>query len=408
MNDLQTIMVIISSATLLGYLSATRLKIQPTIAILSISLLVVGTIHSIEHFSPIMLLGNVRNMVSTPDFKNILLDILLPILLFAGSISMNTHYFRKHITTILSLATVSTIVSTFLIGFGFYYLMNAFGIVIPLLPSLLFGALISPTDPVAVVGMVKQSNIAPDIEAKVAGESLFNDGVGIVIFLTLFELTFHPSYEVSAFNVIYHFCYDAVGGIVVGLLSGYACSWLIAQESQHSHNHILISVFIVTGVYTLCNAIHMSGPLAIVVCGLMMSYYIEEEKDSHKPLKYFWETLEEILNMVLYLLIGIEAISLPMNTQALIVALSGITLALVSRVLTVSIPIYLLNRVKAFEPKTTRILIWGGLRGGLAVALTLSLPDIPEKGIILIATYATVCFSTIVQGGTISHMLKNS
>lgn len=321
---------------------------------------------------------------------------------------MNTKYFKKHMTTILSLASISTTVSTFLIGYSFYYLMNVFGIHISFIHSLLFGALISPTDPVAVVGMVKQSNVAPDIEAKVAGESLFNDGVGIVIFLTLFELAFHPSYEISTLNILYHFCYDAIGGLLIGLLSGHFCQWLIAKESHHSHNHILISVFIVTGVYTLCNAIGMSGPLAMVVCGLMMSEYIEKDKEAHRPLHYFWETLEEILNMVLYLLIGIEAITLPMNTQALIISIAGIGLALLSRILTVSIPIYFLSKVKFFEPKTTGILIWGGLRGGLAIALTLSLPDIPAKNIILIATYATVCFSTIVQGGTISRLLKKS
>lgn len=406
MNDLQTIMLIISGATLLGYFSSRHLKVQPTIAILSISLLIVSIVHTVEHYTPLPIMAGIRTLSETPNFKTILLDILLPILLFAGALSMKTRYFKKHIKTILSLASLSTIASTFLIGYSFFYLINGYGIEIALLPALLFGALISPTDPVAVVGMVKQSDVAPDIEAKVAGESLFNDGVGIVIFLTLFELTFHPSHTFSWTHVITHFCYDALGGILVGALAGHLCQWMI-QEPGHSHNHILISVSVVTGVYTLCNILGISGPLAIVVCGLMMSELIEKNPSSHRPMCYFWETLEEILNMVLYLLIGIEALSLPMNTQSLLIALTGTALALVARIITVSIPIHLLSKTKTFEPKTTRILIWGGLRGGLAVALTLSLPDIPAKPIILIATYATVCFSTIVQGGTITWLLKS-
>jgi len=400
-------MIIISSATLLGYLSAKHLKMQPSIAILSLSLILVTLVDAIEYYSPLQTIDHIRIMISTPNFKNVLLDILLPILLFSGSISMNTYYFKKHKTTILSLATISTVASTFLIGYSFYLFLNYLHIPIDLISSLLFGALISPTDPVAVVGMVKQSNVSPDIEAKIAGESLFNDGVGIVIFLTLYKLAFTPGYNITCLNVLYHFCYDALGGILIGGLAGKFCQWLIAKESQHSHNHILISVFIVTGVYTLSNAFGLSGPLAIVVCGLMMSDYIQHDRKAHKPLEYFWETLEEILNMVLYLLIGLEAISLPLNTQAMIIAALGITLALLSRILTVSIPIYFLNKWHSFEPKTTRILVWGGLRGGLAVALTLSLPEMPEKNIILIATYATVCFSTIIQGGTISYLLRS-
>lgn len=407
MNDLQIIMVVISGATLLGYLSARHLKIQPTIAILALSLGIVLLTKTLECCLSITLISDVHLILASTNFKSVLLDILLPILLFSGAISMKTRYFKKHAKTILSLASISTICSTFLIGYGFFFLMQFFGIGISLLHALLFGALISPTDPVAVVGMVKQSNVAPDIEAKIAGESLFNDGVGIVIFLTLYELAFHPSYQFSFFNVLYHFCYDAIGGILIGILIGFFFRWLIQQESQHSHNHILISIFIVTGVYTLCNAIGMSGPLAVVICGLMMSECIERSPKAYQPLKYFWETLEEILNMVLYLLIGFEALALPMNTEAALIASTGITLALLARIFTISIPIYVLNKTESFEPKTTRILIWGGLRGGLAVALTLSLPLIEARSIILIATYATVCFSTIIQGGTIVHLLKN-
>ncbi|MCP8352626.1 cation:proton antiporter [Candidatus Synchoanobacter obligatus] len=410
MNELQIVMVLTSGATLLGYLAARILRIQPTIAILSLSLLVVTAAHALEpivgHFT---LYDHIAQFIESTNFRSILLDAMLPILLFAGATSMNAEYFKKHQLTILSLATLSTICSTFIIGYGFFYAMNAIGVSIPLLHALLFGALISPTDPVAVVGLVKQSNISPDIEAKIAGESLFNDGVGIVIFFALSELAFSSgSQQLTTSSVLAHFFYEAIGGAIIGTITGYLCQQLISHEIDHAHNHILISLFIVTGVYTLTNAIHMSGPIAIVICGLMMAHHTSKSPKDYKPLTYFWESLEEILNMVLYLLIGFEAFLMPFTSLSLMIALSSISLALITRIITINLPMYALSHFQSFEPKTKRILIWGGLRGGLAVALTLSLPEIPHKDIILIATYAVVCFTTIVQGGTISRLLRNN
>jgi monovalent cation:H+ antiporter, CPA1 family len=410
MNTLQIAMILVSGATLLGYMGAKHLRIQPTIAILSLSLLMVFLANLLEPLTGhTPLYDKIAQLIESTNFRSILLDVMLPILLFAGSMSMNARYFKKHRLTILALAVFSTIASTFIIGYGFYFIMQYLNINIELIHCLLFGALISPTDPVAVVGLVKQSQIAPDIEAKIAGESLFNDGVGIVIFLTLFDIAFHtPGEAISPSTIAYHFLYDAIGGCCVGVITGYLCQRLINQEINRSHNHILISLFVVTGVYTFTNAIGMSGPLAIVVCGLMMAQYTSASNQDYQPLKYFWETLEEILNMVLYLLIGFEAFLMPFTALSFMIALSSIILTLLSRIFTVSIPIYALSHINTFEPKTTRILIWGGLRGGLAVALTLSLPEIPQKDIILIATYAVVCFTTIIQGGTITRLLRSS
>jgi len=409
MNILQAAMISISSATLLGYMSSRYLKIQPTIAILGLSLILVFASHIL---SPILGFEQFHNQLiattNSSNFQEILLDIMLPILLFAGAMSMDAKYFRKHKLTILSLATLSTVASTVIIGYGFNIIAQYLSIDINLIHCLLFGALISPTDPVAVVGLVKQSNIAPDIEAKIAGESLFNDGVGIVIFGTLYSIAFQQHAEPpTLFIALFHFCYEAIGGCLVGLMTGYICQVLIENESAKSHNPILISIFIVTGVYTLTNALGMSGALAMVVAGLWVGQFISTRHGNLISLTSFWEILEEILNMVLYLLIGLEAFLMPMSSHSLIIAASSIFLVITTRILTVSIPVYLLSHIHPFEPKTKRILIWGGLRGGLAVALTLSIPDSGAQNIILIATYAVVCFSTIIQGGTISRLLKS-
>lgn len=407
MTILEITMLFISSATLLGYGIASLLSIQPTIGILSLSLILVLGTHLIEPLTgTIGIITLATDLISQTDFQHILMDIMLPILLFAGAMSMNAEYFKKHRLTILILACGSTIASTLIIGYGFYYTLQLLSIDIALIYCLLFGALISPTDPVAVVGLVKKSNIAPDIEAKIAGESLFNDGVGIVLFLSLYQLAFDSSATVSLLSISKLFLYDALGGCVIGLITGYICRKLISREPNNSHSHILISIFIVTGMYTLTNLIHMSGPLAVVICGLMIADLTSSKSQSYTALQHFWESLEDILNMVLYLLIGFEALTLPMNIISLLIALTGISLALFSRILTVAAPMYILSKSQSFEPKTKRLLIWGGLRGGLAVALTLSLPDIPQRETILIATYAVVCFSTIVQGGSISRMLR--
>lgn len=409
MNVLQTSMIIISSATLLGYTGSRYLRLQPTIAILSVSLIFTLILNLL---TPVFGLQSiVYDMISTTnstDFRGILLDMMLPILLFSGAMSMNAKYFRKHKVTILSLAIISTLTSTLIVGYAFFSLTQYLSVNIDFIHCLLFGALISPTDPVAVVGLVKQSHIAPDIEAKIAGESLFNDGVGIVIFGTLYSIAFQPLVETpSALSILYHFSYDALGGCAIGLVTGYLCQQLLSSESSNSHHAIFISLFIVTGVYTFANTIGMSGALAMVVCGLWVGQYVNNNKSHYLSMLAFWETLEEILNMILYLLIGLEAFLLPMTLLSSIIALSSIALVLFSRVLTISIPMYLLSHMQTFEPKTKRILIWGGLRGGLAVALTLSIPESDAQNIILIATYAVVCFTTIVQGGTISRLLRS-
>lgn len=407
MTSLEILMMLVSSATLLGYIFASYFRIQPTIAILGLSLLIVLTANITEPLTGKLELYNQASiLIDNTDFKSILMEVMLPILLFAGAMSMNANYFKKHASNILILAIFSTAASTLIIGFGFYYLMQFTNVTIDLIYCLLFGALISPTDPVAVVGLVKQSNLSPDIEAKIAGESLFNDGIGIVIFLAIYQVAFGTSATLSPSSFLSHFLYDAVGGVIVGLIVGNLCQKLISREVHNTHNHTLISIFIVTGMYTLTNQLGMSGPLAVVICGLMMAQQIGQN-DHYHPLKHFWESLEEILNMLLYLLIGFEAFLIPFSYITLIIMTSSIILALFSRVVTIAIPMYFISKRSKITPKTTRILIWGGLRGGLAVALALSLPESSETAIIIIATYAVVCFTTIVQGGTISKLLQN-
>ena len=349
------------------------------------------------------------------DFSEILTKFMLGFMLFAGAITINIQSLKSSIKEIFTLAFFSTIISTIIVATLTFYLLYYtnhllnLNIQLSFLGCLLFAALISPTDPIAVLGVLKTMNANKALSTKLAGESLFNDGVGIVIFLTFYQISFNNSYEFTATNVLSLFLKQALGGLFYGFILGIIMQYMIKICSDIKI-HILISIAMTTFGYALAEHIAISGPLAMVVLGIMTNF---EHKSYQLPVKskqsldQFWEIIDELLNLVLFFLIGAELIILDISAKHTILMLAVIPIALFARFFSILLPIKIFKLIKKQLAYTVKILTWGGLRGGLAIALALSLPNTPEKNIILTLTYPIVLFSIIIQGTSIKYLIKN-
>lgn len=402
--------VILTFAIAATYINHRYIKLQTTIAImassliLSLILILFGNI-GISHLDE-----ELAAALSAIDFHNILMHGMLSFLLFAGALHIDINQLKHQKWEIGVLATISTFVSTLLVGALSYYLLRMLGIEMQFIYCLLFGALISPTDPIAVLGLFKQLDAPKKLDTMVAGESLFNDGVGIVIFLTLYQVAFTSNVEVTVGSVTLLFLQQAVGGIIYGVALGVFGYKLMKPIDNHKVE-ILITIAMTTGGYALANALNLSGPLAMVVSGIFIGNKGREfhmSKKSRESLDTFWELIDEILNAVLFLLIGFELLLIKTTKQEFIAAVLAVPIVLSSRCITVGIPMSIFKQFKKYLPYTTTILIWGGLRGGLAVALALALPVSKERELILAMTYAVVLFSIIVQGMTIKPLIERS
>ena len=408
MNELKIAMALISAATLLGYTSATQFRIQPSIAILTLSLLIVITANIIEPITGhLAAYDQIAHIIQHAHFQDLLMDIMLPILLFAGAMSMNAAYFKKHQWTILILAIVSTIASTFLIGYGFYAVMQYLGTPMELIYCLLFGALISPTDPVAVLGILKQAKVPRSMEIQIAGESLFNDGIGVVAFIVLSEIAV-TGHTVSAEHIGLLFVEEAVGGALFGFVIGWL-TYRLLKSVDNYQVEVLLTLALVMGGYALASAIHISGPIAVVVAGLFIGNHgrrFAMSETTRLHLDGFWKLTDEILNALLFVLIGMEVLVLTFSGNLFIAGLLAIPAILLARWVSVSIPVLVIGRWRTFIPGTISILTWGGLRGGISVALALSLPPGREREILLAVTYTVVIFSILVQGLTLRRVAR--
>jgi len=343
----------------------------------------------------------------TIDFSETLFHGMLSFLLFAGALQINLADLMERKWSIGLLATCGVLISTFLIGTVAWLILQWFTISLPYIYCLLFGALISPTDPIAVLGILKTAGVPKSLEIQIAGESLFNDGVGVVVFLALLELT-TGSHDVNIGSIAFLFIQEAVGGILWGLLLGY----LVVQTFKtvdNYHVEVLITLAVVTGGYAFADALHLSGPIAIVVAGLLIGNQgrqLAMSTVTRHHLDIFWELIDEILNAVLFVLIGLEILILSFTQQFVVVGLLMIPLILLARLIAVGIPISLLSPFRTFSPGVIPLLTWGGLRGGISIALALSLPISPERQVILVMTYIVVVFSIVVQGLTIDKLAK--
>jgi CPA1 family monovalent cation:H+ antiporter len=344
------------------------------------------------------------------DFDETLLHGMLSFLLFAGALHVNLGDLRQQYRVIGGLATAGVVISTLVVGGLSWFTLNLLGIQLSFIGCLLFGALISPTDPIAVLGILKTINTPKSLETKIAGESLFNDGVGVVLFLVLLNIATSGYQEVSAREIGLLFMQETLGGAALGYALGWMTYWLLKNVDNYQVE-VLITLALVTGGYALAEGLHLSAPIAIVVAGLLIGNHGRSFAMSAKTREHldgFWELVDEILNAVLFVLIGLEVMVLNSTGLELLAGLLAVPIVLVARLVSVAIPIAMLRYFRTFSPHVIKILTWGGLRGGISVALALSLPAGQERHAILTITYAVVVFSIVVQGLTIGRVVSKA
>jgi len=406
MDILTIISVLISLSAVFSYINYRYFQLPRTIGlmlfalVLSIALIVVGRFG--------WDIGDqARVLIRRVDFNRLLLQGMLGFLLFAGALHVEANELLRHKWIIFSLASAGTILSTCLVGGGVWVVFRLMDPEVPLIYCLLFGALISPTDPVAVLGILKELEVPKSIETQMAGEALFNDGVGVVLFIVLMRIAAGDPGTTIGQSVLL-FAKEAFGGILIGLALGWI-AYLMLKRVDNYQVEVLITLGLVMGGYDLAHTLHTSGPLAIVAAGLLIGNQgraFAMSETTRKNLDTFWELIDEILNAVLFILIGIEVLVLEVSLHYFLAGLAVIPLVLLVRLVSVGIPFGLLRLQMPFRKNAVKTLTWGGLRGGIAVALALSIPPGPQRGIIIFITYMVVVFSIVVQGLTIKKMLK--
>ncbi len=395
--------VLVVLAAVFGYVNYRVIKLPHTIGLTIMgalaSLAVVAADALIPGFAP----GHaVRAFLRGIDFHSALMEGMLSFLLFAGALHVDLAILLRRKWPVLAMATAGVMISTVVVGLGFKGVTLALGLEVPFMWCLVFGALISPTDPVAVLGILKVAKVPESLEAKVAGESLFNDGVGVVVFSILLATALSG----GAFSPVQAgemFVTEALGGALFGLAIG----WLgfRAMKGIDEHNlEVLITLAIVMGGYALAGVLHVSGPVAMAVAGLLIGNHgvaLAMSETTRRHLLGFWSLIDEILNSVLFLLIGLEVVAVAIEASFLIAGLISIAIVLVARAIAVGVPMMALMRFLPFTRGAFPLLVWGGLRGGISIALALSLPDGPMRDLILSATYVVVVFSVVVQGASV-------
>ncbi len=359
-------------------------------------------------FKPVIAIAR---LVDGLDFSTLLMQVMLGFLLFAGAINVDARRLGELRWPVGLLATMGTVLSTVLVAAGLFYLLPLLGLHVPLLPCLLFGALISPTDPVAVLSILTKANVPASLELKIVGESLFNDGVGVVIFITLLRVAEMGTGNVTPGHVALLFAEEAGGGMVLGTALGLGTSWLLRTVDNYQVE-VLITLALVTGGTALASYLHTSGPLAMVMAGLLVGYFSRKgtimSDHSQDYVDKFWELIDEILNAMLFVLMGLEMLILPLHLSTILAGLVAIVVVLLVRVVAVALPLKLLQVGGRYRSgrHTVKMLTWGGLRGGLAVALALALPNTMPRELLVGMTYVVVVFSIVGQGLTIGPLVR--
>ncbi|MCB2074584.1 MAG: sodium:proton antiporter [Novosphingobium sp.] len=404
--DAAAILIVLAAA--LGYLNHRLLKLPSTVGLTVMGAVASMLVVAIDRIMPQSdLADQLSTFLRDIDFHTTLMEGMLSFLLFAGALHVDWAHLRKGRWPILVFSTIGVMISTLLVGFAFHAITGALGIGMPLIWCFVFGALISPTDPVAVMGVMKRAAMPQTLQATVAGESLFNDGVGVVVFTILLSIALGTE-PFSLSLAAGHFLQEAGGGALLGLVTG----WIAfrAMRSIDEYNiEVLISLAVVMGGYSLALALHVSGPVAMAVAGLIIgnagvTHAMSDETQDY--LIKFWALIDEILNAVLFLLIGLEVIALAFEGRLLLAGLCTIVLVMAARAISVGVPLFAMKRMIDMGPLAFPTLVWGGLRGGISVALALSLPDSPIRTTILAATYAVVLFAVVVQGGSIGWLIR--
>ena len=396
------ITIIIVLAAIFGYINHRFIKLPGTIGIMLISLIASLAVVGIGIISPTFF-EKTTNAIGFIDFQTLLLKVMLSFLLFAAAIHIDSKKLKSERISIITFSTIGVVISTFVIGTLLYYTISLFGLSVNYLYSLLFGALISPTDPIAVVGILRKAKIPESLETKISGESLFNDGVGVVLFITFYKIAQIGINNISVWEILWLFVKEDAGGILFGWLLGYL-GYLALRSIDNYVVEVMITLAIVMGGYTLAEEMGISGPIAMVVAGLITGNKSMEEGMSDVTRDYlgkFWEMMDELMNAILFLLIGFEMLVIPFNLTLLFLGCLTIIIVLFGRWVSVSLPIMVLEYKNSFPKNTIPILTWGGLRGGISVALALSLPKYMYGEMFVSITYIVVLFSIVFQGLTI-------
>ena len=406
------IAVFIVMAAGFGYLNFRLLKLPTTIGLMALSLLFSLSLFVLGVFVPAVA-QQTRSVIEQFDFNQVLLHGMLAFLLFAGALHIDLGDLARHKEPIAVLATVGVLLSTLIVGVLMWGVFALLGFKLRFIDCLLFGALISPTDPIAVLSLLKKIGAPKTLEVQIAGESLFNDGIGVVLFMGLLEVaTGENDFDVGHFAFL--FIREAVGGVVFGLAIGLV-AYRMLKSVDNYQVEILLSLALVWGGSALADALHMSAPIAMVVAGLLIgnqgrSFAMSKMTTEHLDL--FWELVDEGLNAVLFVAIGMELLVLTFIASYLAAGVLAVVIVLVARLVSVGLPVWLLRRSERFDPSMVPILVWGGLRGGISVALALSLPPeaagdgVPRREVILATTYVVVVFSILVQGLTVGTMTR--
>lgn len=401
-------LLVIISATY-SYINARFIRLPGTIGIISLAIGVSVLILIIDRVNPnaaIYLTSLAKNI----NFSSTVLNIMLGFLLFAGSFNLNVKKLKREMRPVLVLSTLGVIISTMVFGSLFYFIAPFLHIYVPFVYCLLFGALVSPTDAVAVGAIIKNSRLPPHLETIIAGESLFNDGVGLVLFITLLEITESGVHDIDFGNAVVLFIREVFGGVALGILFGFVAFRLMRSITDFQ-TIVLVSLSLVMGISLVANYFHLSIPLAVVSAGLFAgnrSINLEDHDHSHQALERFWQLVDELMNTILFVMIGLQMVNFPFLNNYFLTGSLAIVLILAARWASISVPLIFLRRTLNINYNSINILTWAGIRGGISIALALSLPHTKYRELILAGSYFIVIFSIIVQGLTLNRVINTA
>ena len=400
--------VLVVLAALFGYLNIRFLKLPTTIGLMIITIVFTIIVIFIGQFDDTLLVRE-KELIAQIDFQTVLLDIMLSFLLFAGALHTNFAQLRVQRWPVLVFATAGVLVSTFLVGSIMFYVLMFIGLQVDFIYCLLFGALISPTDPIAVLGILKKAGAPKKLETKIVGESLFNDGVGVVVFLTVFSIASSSSGTVEILEVFKFFMKEVIGGIILGLILGWI-TYRLMKSIDDYEIEVVITIAAVMGGTVLAHKFHLSAPLAMVTAGLIVgndtvrNAVMSEVTETY--VDKFWELIDVLLNTILFVLIGMEMLILTFEGHYILSGLLAVPIVLFCRYISLWLPIKFFSKKLEFVPNTNLIMTWGGLRGGISIALALGLTQEMHRELFLVITYIIVVFSIVGQGLTVDAVVR--
>lgn len=406
MNLFELIAVLVVLAAAFAYINARFIRLPTTIGVMAVGLVFSLGLLGLGALGFQGVTDWAQGVIASVDFDKVVLDAMLSVLLFAGALHVRLAVLGRQWRLIGLLATLGVVASTAMIGLGLYGLQGVVDAGLPFIYCLLFGAVIAPTDPVAVLGIVKRLGLPEKLQTRIAGESLFNDGFAVVVFVAIAAIA--SGHGEGAGGVAWLFAEEVLGGLLLGGVLG-GLGFALMRSLDDYLVEVLITLALVLGGYALAVRLHLSGPLAVVVAGLLIGNPGRQHamtEATRERVDQFWELADELLNVVLFLLIGMELLVIAFQPQPVVMGLAAIPLVLLARFIAVGGVIRTLSAFRDFERGTTRLLTWGGLRGGISVALALSLPAGPEREVIVIMTYVVVVFSVLVQGLTVAPLVR--